>query len=113
MITAIAFVITAAIGTLARAEAGRRWNRQEGFAIGTLAVNVTGSLLLGLLTNVAPPAITVLGIGGLGAYTTFSSFAYDTVALLERRQVALACLYVGATLVLGIAAAALGVAIAG
>lgn len=113
MITAIAFVVAAAAGALFRAEAGHRWNRHDGLAIGTLAANVTGSFLLGLLADVAPPAITVLGVGGLGAYTTFSSFGRDTAALLERRQVALASVYVGATLVLGIAAAAVGVAIAG
>ena len=113
MITAVAFVIAAATGSLARAEAGRRWNRHNGLAIGTLAVNVTGSFVLGLLVNVAPPALTVLGVGGLGAYTTFSSFARDTIALLELRQIALACHYLGSTLLVGITAAALGVAIAG
>ncbi len=51
MITAVAFVIAAGVGTLARAEAGRRWNRPGGLPVGTLAVNVSGSLLLGLLPN--------------------------------------------------------------
>lgn len=75
-------------------------------------VNVTGSFLLGLLVDLAPPAVTVLGVGGLGAYTTFSSFARDAAALIELRRIALAGLYVGATLLLGIGAAAAGVAIA-
>ena len=113
MTTAVAFAVAAAAGALARAEAGRRWNRHDGMAVGTLLVNVTGSFLLGLLSEVAPPAVTVLGVGGLGAYTTFSSFARDAVALAERRQVGLACGYVVASLALGIAAAAAGVAIAG
>ena len=112
MITAFAFVAAAAIGALARAEAGRRWNRHAGLALGTLVVNVTGSFLLGLLSNVAPPVLTVLGVGGLGAYTTFSSFARDAVALAEVRRLGLSALYIGATCCLGIGAAALGVGIA-
>ena len=111
MITAVGFVVAAAAGALLRAEAGRRWNRHEGLAVGTLVVNVTGSFLLGLLSDVAPPALTVLGVGGLGTYTTFSSFARDAVALGERGRVVLAGAYVVASCVLGIAAAALGVAI--
>jgi len=112
VISAVAFVVAAALGTLARAEAGRRWNRAEGFPVGTLVVNVTGSFLLGLLSGVAPPLITVLGVGGLGAYTTFSSFARDTVALIEIRRLALAGAYVAASCCAGIAAAALGIAVA-
>lgn len=112
MITAVAFAVAAIVGALARAEMGRRWNRHDGFAVGTLVVNVTGSFLLGLLAHVAPPTVTVLGVGGLGAYTTFSSFARDAVALAELRRLGLAAAYVGATCVLGLAAAAGGVAIA-
>jgi CrcB protein len=75
-------------------------------------VNITGSFLLGLLAHASPPTVTVLGVGGLGAYTTFSSFARDVVALAELRRVAVAAAYVGATCVLGLAAASAGVAIA-
>ena len=112
MITVASFVVAAAVGALARAEAGRRLNRDGGMAVGTLVVNATGSFLLGLLAEMAPPPITVLGVGGLGAYTTFSSFARDVAALVEQRRVILAVLYVGLTCGLGIGAAALGVAIA-
>ena len=68
--------------------------------------------MLGLLSDTAPTTMTVLGVGGLGAYTTFSSFARDAVALAELRHPTTAALYVGATCVLGLAAAASGVAIA-
>ncbi len=111
MITAVAFVFVAGLGALARAEAGRRWNRPDGLAVGTLVVNVSGSFLLGLLSELTSPAMTVLGVGALGAYTTFSSFARDTVALAEQRHLWLAGSYVVASCVLGIGAAALGVAI--
>jgi CrcB protein len=112
VITVALFAAMAAIGTLARAEAGRRHNRPDGVPLGTLAVNVTGSFLLGLISGVAPPALTVIGVGGLGAYTTFSSFARDIVALSERGQRSAMVAYVGATCAGGVAAAALGVALA-
>lgn len=56
--------------------------------------------------------LTVLGVGGLGAYTTFSSFARDAVALVERRRILLGALYVVLSCGLGLAAAALGLALA-
>lgn len=113
MITAAAFVVAAAAGALLRAEAGRRWNRHEGLAVGTLLVNVSGSFLLGLLWNVAPPTLTILGVGGLGAFTTFSSFARDAVALTEFGKLGVAAVYLCASCGLGIGAAALGIALAG
>ncbi len=112
MITIVGFTLAAGLGALARAEAGRRWNRHEGFPFGTLVVNVSGSFLLGTLWDVAPPAITVLGLAGLGSFTTFSSFARDAVALAERRHVVQAAMYVGLSCGAGIVAAALGVAVA-
>ena len=111
MITALAFLGAAAAGAVARAEAGRRWNRHEGVALGTLIVNVSGSFLLCLLSQTTPPVLTVLGVGALGAYTTFSSFARDAVALADDGRLWLAGLYVAASAVLGIGAAALAVAI--
>jgi CrcB protein len=111
VITAVAFVVAAATGALARAETGRRLNRS--IPIGTLAVNVSGSFLLGLLATTAPPVLTVLGVGGLGALTTFSSFARDAVALAEDGRAYAAAAYVTVSVGLGIAAAALGVALTG
>lgn len=112
MITVVAFVTAAAVGALSRAEAGRRWNRHEGFPVGTLAVNVCGSFVLGLLWDVAPPMVTVVGLAGMGTFTTFSSFARDAVALAEQRQVLQAAIYVTASCAAGVSAAALGVALA-
>jgi CrcB protein len=111
VITAVAFVLAAAVGSLGRAEAGRRWNRHDGVAYGTLLVNVSGAFALGLLSDVAPPLVTVIGVGGLGAYTTFSSFARDVVALVEGRHILAAAAYVVTTCVAGIGAAAAGVAL--
>jgi CrcB protein len=65
-----------------------RWG--GGYPWGTLFINVTGSLLIGLLVTLlgqrllADPAYRLLLITGfLGAYTTFSTFSYETVALLQ------------------------------
>lgn len=67
--------------------------------------------MLGLLHEVMPPTMTVLGVAGLGAYTTFSSFARDAIALAETNKVTLAVAYVALSC-LGIGAAAVGVAAA-
>ena len=109
MITAALFVVAAAAGAVTRAEAGRRWNRPGGITYGILVVNVGGSLLLGLLWNVSPPTLTVLGVGGIGTFTTFSSFARDVVALSERRQVAQAVGYLLVSLAAGVGAAGAGI----
>jgi fluoride exporter len=88
------------------------------FPAGTLAINVTGSLALGLLTGLAahhglaPRAVTVLGTGLLGAYTTFSTFSYETIRLLEDGAVAEATLNVVGSLALGLTAAAAGLGLA-
>jgi len=64
------------------------------FPYGTLFINITGSFLLGfllvLLANrfvVDPGYRLLLGTGFMGAYTTFSTFSYDTIVLLERGDV--------------------------
>ena len=112
MITAATFVLAAAVGALARAGTGSRWNHHDGLALGTLIVNVTGSFMLGLLSEVTSPTITVLGVAGLGAYTTFSSFARDAVALAAAKKLFVAVVYVGTSCLLGVGAAAAGVALA-
>jgi CrcB protein len=57
----------------------------ESFPFGTLAVNVVGSFVLGLLTfsGAGGDVLLLAGVGACGSYTTFSSFAYDTVRLVE------------------------------
>lgn len=111
MIVALGFVAAAATGALARAEIGRRGNGPDGFPWGTLAVNVSGAFALGLVHDAAPAVLTVVGAGGLGAYTTFSSFARDAVALAEARQLGRSVAYVLGTCVAGVAAAAVGLAL--
>lgn len=81
---------------------------------GTWTVNVGGSFALGLLMGAAiarglpQDVVLVLGTGFLGAFTTFSTYAYESVRLLERGHTAGAVANLAGSLVLGIAAAAAG-----
>ena len=84
--------------------------RTPGGHRGTLLVNVVGSLALGLLAGAAAPVPVVVGVGGLGALTTFSTFAADTLDLAANRPVR-AVGHVLTTVVLGVAAAATGLAL--
>ncbi|RBY80939.1 CrcB family protein [Geodermatophilus sp. TF02-6] len=84
-------------------------------ARGTLAANVAGSALLGLVLGAAatPPAVVALvGTGFCGTLTTFSTFGADVVRLAEQRALARGLGYVAATLLLGLGAAAAGYALA-
>jgi CrcB protein len=95
-------------------------DRVEGlFPMGTLVVNLSGCFVLGLLTGLALydglPGTTklVLGTGLVGAYTTFSTFSFETVALLEEGQSWAAARNVAVSAVVGTLAAAAGLAVAG
>jgi CrcB protein len=100
-------VVGAPLRLLATRLAGRR-SRDP--AVGTLAVNVAGSALLGVLLGLAtaPPAVVALvGTGFCGALTTYSTFGADVVRLVEERAPGRALAYVVLTLVLGVGATAL------
>jgi len=88
-----------------------------GLPWGTLVVNVAGSLLLGLVTGVAgqqtgdAALVAGVGIGLCGAFTTYSTFAYETWQLVEDGAAASAALNVLVSVLAGVAAAALGLVI--
>lgn len=81
---------------------------------GTFVVNVAGSLVLGALTagldHAGLPAGwgLLVGTGFCGALTTFSTFGVETVRLVEDEQWRAAALYAGASVAVGLAAAAVG-----
>ncbi|MGY2127914.1 fluoride efflux transporter FluC [Blastococcus sp. SYSU DS0617] len=90
--------------------------RGPGSVVGTAAVNVAGSALLGLLLGLADvPAwvLALLGAGFCGTFTTFSTLGADVVRLGEQRRPGRAAAYLGGTLVLGIGAAAAAYGAAG
>ena len=82
------------------------------FPWGTLAVNVVASFLLGALTGgagaVSPAVALALGTGFCGALSTYSTFSYETLRLLETRARFLALANVVVALVAGFGAVALG-----
>ena len=89
------------------------------FPFGTLLVNITGSFLLGLIMRYAvetptftPEVRAFLTIGFCGGYTTFSTFSYETVVLMEDGQWARAAAYVLLSVVVSLAATFLGFAAA-
>jgi CrcB protein len=92
--------------------------RASVFPWGTLVVNVTGSLALGFVVglgiyqSIGDTFRTAVGAGFLGAYTTFSTFSYETVRLLEEGVPRAALLNAAVSLTLGLAAVGIGLALA-
>lgn len=91
------------------------------FPWGTLIVNTVGSLLMGFIMgflinrawSLGESARLLLAVGFLGGFTTFSSFSMETVTLLKGGSLLLAMLNIGASLLLGLTAAILGLYAAG
>ncbi|HWU21342.1 MAG TPA: fluoride efflux transporter CrcB [Nocardioides sp.] len=77
---------------------------------GTLAVNLVGSSVLGLVGGAAPSAgfAALVGTGFCGALTTYSTFGFETVRLLEERKPQVAATYVALSLLVGLTAVSLG-----
>lgn len=105
------------LGAIARyavsAWIGQRWGRS--FPLGTFAINVSGSFLIGLLMAlfterfmVNPQWRLFLAVGFLGAYTTFSTFEYETGSLLRDGEWLVAALNIGLSVVAGFAALKIG-----
>ena len=106
MITIVGFVGAAALGTLIRWRASVALPRP----VATLLLNLSGAFALGLLDGWSAPELTVVGVGGLGAYTTFSTLADDVIELW-RSDRRLGAAYVTSTVVGGVGAAAAGLAL--
>jgi len=84
---------------------------------GTLAANVGGCLVIGIITGIAargetlsPEARLVLATGFCGGFTTMSSFVYETAAMVRASEYLHACFYTAGTFILSMAAFAAGVA---
>ena len=117
--TVVAAVVAGGIGaglryivdvlvTRARARPGHA----QRFPLGILIINVTGSLALGIVTGVGAAALgewlTIIGLGLLGGYTTFSTVSVETVLLAQERRVGHAIGNLLITMALAVTAAAGG-----
>jgi fluoride exporter len=115
--TWIAVALVGGVGAIARFVIDRGVSRRVGggFPFGTLAINLSGSLLLGLVTglSLATDTLLIAGTATLGSYTTFSTWMFETDRLAESGAPLAAAVNLVASVVLGVALAALGRTIGG
>jgi fluoride exporter len=111
--------LAGAAGALARfvVDGAVRTRWAPAFPWATLAINVSGSLVLGLVTGIvlfddAPNLVrTVVGTGFCGGYTTFSTASFETVRLVQNGRLGAAVLNGAGTLLLTVGAAGAGLAL--
>lgn len=121
MITPIAIALGGAVGALLRfwvANGVYAWLGRD-FPYGTLTVNVLGSFALGFLAIFMVERLSIdaawraaILVGGLGAFTTFSTFSLETIALVERGHSGLAILNIVGSCGLCLLSTALGMLLA-
>jgi CrcB protein len=118
MTTVLLVALGGAVGAAGRVGAELLLQRGRGFPWGTLVVNVVGAFVLGLTIGlvradrIGPLWVTLVGTGFCGALTTFSGLAARLEVDLRERRVVPAFAFAAATLLLGLPAAAAGLAFA-
>jgi CrcB protein len=112
LVSALAVGVGGAVGAVARYAVSLAIERRR---LDTAAVNVSGSLLIGIAlgSNLGGPVALALSVGFCGAFTTFSSFAVETARLAEDGHVAVAARYAVGTLLAALAGVLAGFAVAG
>ena len=128
LIASLHVALGGAIGAVARYQMGRGMTYWLGpqvvssFPWATLAVNVIGSLAMGILAGwlarhggegamSSEQMRLLLGVGLLGGFTTFSAFSLEMMLLIERGQLASAITYTGVSVLAGLAALYVGLII--
>lgn len=114
-----AVALGGALGALARWAVGLALPAHPGaFPLGTFLINVVGCLLMGVLVVLVtenreshPMLRPFLGVGVLGGFTTFSTFATDGATLLDRGHLGTGFGYLAATIAGAVSAAALGLVV--
>ena len=113
----IAVAAVGGVGAVARFVVDRGVGRRFGgaFPYGTLAINLSGSFLLGFVTGLAltTDATLIVGTATIGSYTTFSTWMFETDRLAESGALRAAAANLVVSIVLGVALAALGRTIGG
>ncbi len=126
LFASLTVAVGGAVGSVLRYQIGRAVTNLAGpanaFPWGTLAVNLAGSLAMGVLVGwlaresfnpqSADPLRLLIGVGLLGGFTTFSAFSSELVTMLHRGQALLAFGYGAASLIAGMAAIIVGLIIA-
>ncbi|MDQ1749634.1 MAG: fluoride exporter [Pseudonocardiales bacterium] len=115
----LAVALAAGVGSVARYLIDQivQHRTRGDFPYGTVIINITGSLLLGLTTGLAlhhglatAPTL-IIGAGFAGGYTTLSTWAWETLALAEAGGLLEASLNIASSFTAGLAAAAAGLAL--
>lgn len=118
----LAIAAGGAVGAVFRWGVGLACGRLLGtrFPVGTMIINLTGSFFLGWFATIAAGRLTVsdttrlaIAVGFVGAYTTFSTFMFESNALWDNGALFKAALNLVASIVLGLIAVRLGIALAG
>lgn len=113
----VALPLIGGVGSILRFVVDRVVQRRTGgpFPFGTLTVNATGALILGVLTSLAlnHDAALLAGTAAVGSFTTFSTWLLETQRVTEERQLWVAFANVVVSLAVGLLAAALGMFLGG
>jgi len=117
----LAIMLGGGIGSVCRYLVSTGLNRRFGgsFAWGTMTVNLLGCLLIGFLVGLVDRSILpkeyrlILVTGFLGGFTTFSSFALESVGMFREKAIGAGILNVGVNVILGFALTLAGLALAG
>jgi fluoride exporter len=111
-----------AVGSMARYGIGHMVSKyvDNPFPIGTFAINVLGSLIIGILFGLTARnqwlqewGILLLASGFCGGFTTFSTFALDNINLMQKGQSVMAIIYMGLSVIIGLLLCKLGIWLAG
>lgn len=117
----LVIAVGGALGALSRYSLGlwisNKWN--QGFPLHTFIINVMGAFLLGFINILLVERYAInpiwrlgIGVGFLGAFTTFSTFGFETITLIQEGSLYTAMSYTLLSVLIGFAAVAIGIGLA-
>lgn len=110
----LAVALASGVGAVCRYAVDQAVQRRlgDGFPLGTIVVNVSGSFVLGLVVGSGTETAAVVGAGFAGGFTTLSTWAWETFVLAESGRLRAAAINVVASFGLGLLAGAAGLGLA-